>query len=229
MAIAIPRDAVALQPRALSVEEAAAMGVPFLTAWTALIDRGTLQDGEWVLISGAGGAVGSAAVQIAAVRHARIIALVRNACDDAGVDHQKVAAIAYSERNDLPDVVRAATGGTGVNLALNAIGGALFQPLLDVLASEGRMVLFSAMGGREVPLDILEFYRRNLTLHGLNTAVGDVVHDAKILDQRAPLFASGAILPPCIAARYPLSQAAEAYQRGAGGKVVLIPDRLYKP
>ncbi len=59
--------------------------------------------------------------------------------------------------------------------------------------------------------------------------LGDVVHDAKILDQLAPLFASGAILPPCIAARHPLSQAAEAYQRGAGGKVVLIPDRLYTP
>jgi NADPH:quinone reductase-like Zn-dependent oxidoreductase len=48
-----------------------------------------------------------------------------------------------------------------------------------------------------------------------------------MLNQLAPLFASGAITPPCIAARYPLSQAAEAYQRVASGKVVLIPDRLY--
>jgi NADPH:quinone reductase-like Zn-dependent oxidoreductase len=136
--IAIPRDGVALRPRALSVEEAAAVGVPFLTAWAALIDRGGLQEGEWVIISGAAGAVGSAAVQIAAARHAKVIALVRNASDDARVDAQKVAAIAHSESHDVAEVVREATGGKGANLAMNAIGGILFQPLLDVLAAEGR-------------------------------------------------------------------------------------------
>lgn len=127
----------------------------------------------------------------------------------------------------MAEVVREATGGKGANLAMNAIGGILFQPLLDVLVSDGRMVCFSAMGGREVPLDLLAFYRKNLTLHGLNTAVGNVVRGANMLNQLAPLFASGAITPPRIAERYPLPQAAEAYQRVASGKVVLIPDRLY--
>jgi NADPH2:quinone reductase len=227
--IALPRDGVALRPRVLSVEEAADVGVPFLAAWAALMDRGRLQEGEWVIISGAAGAVGSAAVQIAATRHARIIALVRNARDDARVDAQKVAAIAHAESQDVAEVVREATGGTGVHLALNAIGGSLFQPLLDVLAAEGRMVCFSAMGGREVPLDLLALYRKNLTVHGLNTAGDTVVHGATRLNQLAPLFASGAIPPPRIAARYPLSQAAEAYQHAAGSKVVLIPDRVYHP
>jgi NADPH2:quinone reductase len=125
------------------------------------------------------------------------------------------------------EVVREATGGKGANLALNAIGGIVFQPLLDVLAAEGRMVGFSATGGRDVPLDFGAFSRKNLTLHGFNTAVGNVVRGATMLNQLPPLFASGAIAPPCIAARYPLSQAAEAYQRIASGKVVLIPDRLY--
>jgi NADPH:quinone reductase-like Zn-dependent oxidoreductase len=76
-------------------------------------------------------------------------------------------------------------------------------------------------------LDLVAFYRNNLTLHGLNTAVSTVRRGATMLNQLAPLFASGAIPPPRIAARYPLSQAAEAYQRVASGKVVLIPDRLY--
>ncbi len=84
--LAIPRDGVALRPRELSVEEAAAVGVPFFTAWAALMDRGGLQAGEWVIISGASGAVGNAAVQIAAARHAKVIALVRHASDDARVD-----------------------------------------------------------------------------------------------------------------------------------------------
>jgi NADPH:quinone reductase len=225
--LVIPRDAVALRPRALSVEEAAAVGVPFLTAWAALIERGGLQAGEWVIIAGAAGAVGSAAVQLAAARHAKVIALVRHASDDARVDTQKVAAIAHSEHDDVAAVVREATGGQGAQLAINAIGGSLFQPLLDALAPEGRMVCFSTMGGREVPLDLVAFYRNNLTLHGLNTAVSNVVRGAQMLNQLAPLFASGVLTPPRIAALYPLSQAAEAYQRVASGKVVLIPDRLY--
>ena len=223
----LPRDGVALRPRALSVDEAAAVGVPFLTAWAALMDRGGLQAGEWVIIAGAAGAVGSAAVQLAAARHAKVIALVRNASDDARIDAHKVAAIAHTETNDVVEVVRETTGGRGAHLAINPIGGSLFQLLLDVLAAEGRMVCFSAMGGREVPLDLLAFYRNNLTLHGLNTAVSTVVRGAQLLNQLAPLFASGAIPPPRIMARYPLSQAAEAYQRSASGKVVLIPDRLY--
>jgi NADPH2:quinone reductase len=227
--LALPRDGVALRPRALSAEAAAAVGVPFLTAWAALIDRGGLQAGEWVIIAGAAGAVGSAAVQLAAARHAQVIALVRNASDDARVEARHVAAIAHAESHDVAAVVHAATGGQGVHLAINTIGGSLFQPLLDVLAPEGRMVCFSAMGGRDVPLDLLAFYRNNFTLHGLNTAVGTVVQGATVLDQLAPLFASGALTPPRIAARYPLSQAAEAYQRVASGKAVLIPDRMYHP
>jgi NADPH2:quinone reductase len=227
--LAIPRDGVALRPRALSVEAAAAVGVPFLTAWAALIDRGGLHAGEWVMIAGAAGAVGSAAVQIAAARQAKVIALVRGASDDARVDARHVAAIAHSEHDDVTAVVREATGGQGAHLAINAIGGSLFQPLLDALAPEGRMVCFSAMGGRDVPLDLVAFYRNNFTLHGLNTAVSNVVRGAQMLNQLAPLFASGVLTPPRIAARYPLSQAAEAYQRVASGKVVLIPDRLYNP
>ena len=69
----------------------------------------------------------------------------------------------------------------------------------------------TAIGGREVPLDLVAFYRKNLTLHRLNTAVSTVVQGATRLNQLAPPFVSGALTPPRIAARYPLSQVAEAY------------------
>jgi NADPH:quinone reductase-like Zn-dependent oxidoreductase len=61
------------------------------------------------------------------------------------------------------------------------------------------MVCFSAMDGRDVPLDLVAFYRNNLTLHGLNTAVSTVVRGATMLNQLAPLFASGALTPPRLA------------------------------
>ena len=64
-------DGVARRPANLSVQEAAAVGVPFVTAWSALVDAGRLAAGEWVVVSGAAGAVGSAAIEIASARGAQ--------------------------------------------------------------------------------------------------------------------------------------------------------------
>jgi NADPH2:quinone reductase len=226
--LVIPRAAVALRPSTLSAQQAAVVGVPFQTAWAALMERGQLKQGEWVIISGAAGAVGGAAVQIAAAQGANIIALVKDESEDARVDRARVAAIAHSDRGDLAEVVDRATAHKKAALAINAVGGVLFQPLLDALAEGGRMVAFSAIGGREVTLDLLDFYRADLTLYGLNTAFIDVTRGAQIMNALAPLFESGAIKPPTISDQYPLSRAAEAYQGLSAGKVVLIPDRYCK-
>ncbi|HLV80197.1 MAG TPA: zinc-binding alcohol dehydrogenase family protein, partial [Chthonomonadaceae bacterium] len=146
--LAVPQSAVTPRPKALSAEEAAASGVPYVTAWSALIELGRLQAGEWTLISGAAGAVGSAAVQIACAQGAKVIALIKNDAERERLDKEKVAAIAQSDRGDLPEVVNGATGGEGCALALNGVGGAIFLPLLGSLARGGRMVVFSAAGGR---------------------------------------------------------------------------------
>lgn len=98
--------------------------------------------------------------------------------------------------------------------------------------ARNRLVVYSAAGGREVTLDLFAFYRRRLTLYGLDTSALDAVQGARIMRQLAPLFDAGTLRPLTIAERYPLSQAAQAYDRvahGAPGKVVLIPDRRYHP
>jgi NADPH2:quinone reductase len=226
--IVVPRDAVAIRPRTLSAEEAAATGVPFITAWSALFDLARLQSGEWVVVSGAAGSVGRAAVQLASARNARVIALVKDAEERAQVTRQRVAAIAQSDRANLAEVVREATTGAGCAVALNGVGGIIFPALLDALADGGRMVVYAAASGRDITLELRAFFRRHLTLYGLNTAIIDAVQGAQILRQVAPLFDAGALLPPAIAERYPLSHAAYAYERvagGASGKVVLIPDQ----
>src|SRR4051812_45741192 len=76
--IVLPADAVARRPANVTVERAAAVGVPFLAAWSALVDLGELGVGGWVVISGAAGAVGGAATEIAAARGAHVLALVKN-------------------------------------------------------------------------------------------------------------------------------------------------------
>ena len=224
--LVISRQAVSRRPKNLSAEEAAAVGVPFITAWSALVELGQLKPGEWVIISGAAGAVGSAAIEIAAARQAKIIALIKGREGEERIDRSKVAALAHSDLGDLPTVVSQATNGKGCDLALNAVGGSIFQPLLDGLGKDGRMVIYSARFGRETALDLFSLYRRRLTLYGLDTVALDSVQCSQALEQLTPLFESGALRPPAISNRYPLAKAAEAYElvaKGASGKVILIP------
>jgi NADPH:quinone reductase-like Zn-dependent oxidoreductase len=223
--VVIPRDAVTRRPKNLTIEQAAAVGVPFITAYTALADLGNLKQGEWVIITGAAGAVGQAAVQIAHAQGARVVALVRNEAERARIESPKVHAIATSEADNLEEVARRATDGRGCDLALNGVGASVFGPVINALADGGRQVVYSVAGGREASLDLLGLYRRRLALLGLNTAALNAIACARILDRLTPLFESGAIQPPAIEARYPLSQGAEAYERVAAGtaaKVVLV-------
>jgi len=227
--LAIPSDAVSVRPKNLSIEEAATVGVPFQTAWIALIERGQLKAGEWVVISGATGSVGTAATQIAAAIGANVIALVRNTDEDSQVLQAKTTAIAHLDTNDLGDIVKRLTEGRGADLAINGVGEAVFHPLLDSLAPFGRMSLFSVLSGRDTTIDLKQLYRNNLTLYGVNTATVDVTMGAKILDNLTSLFEAGTLLVPKVVNRYPFSQAALAYGSLAKGKSVLIPDRLFAP
>ena len=157
--INIPAAAATRRPRNLSAEEAASLGVPLLAAWSAL-DLARLESGEWVIISGASGAVGNAAIELARARGAQVIALVKDEEESKQLDRAKVNAIADASRGDLEQVVRDATGGNGANVALNGIGASVFPPFLNSLAAGGRMVIYSvAFGGREFTLDLFALSR----------------------------------------------------------------------
>jgi NADPH:quinone reductase len=225
--IDIPRVAVCRRPQNLSAEEAAAAGIPFLTAWSAL-DLARLEPGEWVIVSGAAGAVGNAAVEIAHARGAQVIALVKDEDESDKLDRNTLRAIAQSSRNDLEQVVRDATTGKGADAALNGIGASVFPAFLNSLTHGGRMVIYSvAFGGREVTLDLFRLYRGRHQILGLDTVAVDVIEGAKILSQLTPLFESGGLRKPRIAEHYPLAEGAQAYDRlaSAPGKIVLVMNR----
>jgi NADPH:quinone reductase-like Zn-dependent oxidoreductase len=225
--IVIPSAAVSIRPQNLSAEEAAAVGVPFQTAWIALVERGGVKSGQWVIISGATGAVGMAAIEIAAAIGAKVIALVRNDSDAERVDRSKAAGIASLEAGDLAELTADLTKNKGADLAINGVGAAVFQPLFDSLADFGRMSVFSMLSGREVTVDLMQLYRRNITIHGVNTVAFDTVAGAQVLNHLRPLFESGKLSAPKIANRFPLSKALEAYKSVPSGKTVIIPDRLF--
>lgn len=223
--VAIPGQAVARRPRNLAVEYAAVVGVPFVAAFSAVVRLGQVRQGEWVIVSGAVGAVGQAAIQLAKAKGARVIALVRDASELLTARSLNVEAIAQSDTGNLQSVTREVTNGKGADLALNGVGSGIMGSLLNSLAFGGRQVVYSAAGGREFPLDVLSFYQKQAVLLGLTTQVLDVTQCAEILKEIAPLFESGALKPPIASEKYPLSEAAQAYRRaasGKSGKVMLI-------
>jgi NADPH2:quinone reductase len=221
--LSIPRLAIARRPKNLSVDEAAVAGLPFVTAWSALIDLGKVKEGEWVIVSGAAGAVGQAAVQLAHARGACVVALVKDASELWVRDTVHVDAIAQSDLANLESIVREATSGRGADLALNGVGASIFETLSGALAVSGRQVIYSVAGGRAYELDLLKFYRKQSALLGLNTQTLDVTQCSQILNQITPLFEAGNLKAPKIGERYALSDAPAAYGRVAahpGGKIV---------
>lgn len=215
--IVLRRDEVARRPAVLSAEQAAAAGVPYVTAWSAL-ELAEVGPGSWVIVAGAAGAVGTAAVQLAAARGAKAIALVRRAETPLP---RGASGLASVERDDLAEVVRELTGGRGCDAALNGVGASVFQQLLDALADRGRQVIYSILGGRETSVDLFRLYRRNQSLRGLSTTLIDAAAGARILAGVAPLFDDGRLEPPRVAARFSLDELAAAL--ATRGKTVLVP------
>ena len=222
--MAIPREAVALRPAKLSAEEAATVGVPFVTAYSALITLAAIKSGDWVIVSGAAGAVGQAAIQLAQANGARVIALIKDGREEERLRNLGVKAIARSDLSNLESVTRAATDGRGANVALNGVGSSIMGSMLGALAVDGRVIVYSAVGGREFNLDLLSLYREQMQLLGLNTVKLNATACAAILNRLAPIFESGALMALPVAERYPLAEAPKAYRQAAarkGGKVVL--------
>lgn len=227
--VVLPEDAVALRPANLSALDAASSGIPYLTAWLALVERSGITRGDTVLVSGAAGSVGSAAIEIANYVGAKAIALVRDASERERIDNSKVLAIAQSDEGDVEHVVRETTSGRGCNIAVNVVGAPIFRALLASLAECGRMAVVSGVAGHVVDeFDIMDFYRRDLTLHGINTAgpAFTAAHSARILTELYAAFEAQQVTPLTPTATLPLADAPQAYAQLAsspGQKIVLRP------
>jgi NADPH:quinone reductase-like Zn-dependent oxidoreductase len=220
--VVLPAGAVARRPANLTVEEAAACGVPYVTAWRACAE---VEEGEWVVIAGAAGAVGRAATEMARSFGGRVIGLVRDEAEARRVG--PVDAVARFDLGDLADVVREATDGAGCDHALNGVGAAVFPGLVDALAPDGELVVYSAAQGREATFDLLSFYRKRLRFVGVNTADTDAESAGQIMMMMCDLMEGGDIHALPVAETWPLAEAAHAYARvaTAPGKVVLLPPR----
>ena len=158
-------------PEDMSFAKAAAMGLAYQTAHFALIERGHYQTGETVLITGAAGGVGLAAVQLASSLGATVLAGVRSpdhaAIVKANGAHYVIDLAVPNLLDSLRDQVRAVTGGRGCDVALDLVGGDVFDASLRALAWRGRLVVIGFVGGRIPEVKVNYLLVKNITITGL--------------------------------------------------------------
>jgi NADPH2:quinone reductase len=164
-AVAPAARAVAL-PAGVSFEHAAALPTSWLSAWYTLVRLAQVKAGETVLVQGAASAVGHAAVQIARRAGARVLATagsrekldwLRGLGADEGIDYS---------REDVAERVRAITGGKGVEVVLDAVGGRAFRSSLESLAYRGRCVSMANVTTEDSVVNTRDFYPKNATIYG---------------------------------------------------------------
>ncbi|MDE2181264.1 MAG: zinc-binding dehydrogenase, partial [candidate division NC10 bacterium] len=216
--VKVPEVNILPMPEGMSFEAAAAFPLTFLTAWNMLVNCAHVKRGDEVLVMGAGSGVGSAAIQIAKLVGARVIAA-------AGSDEklEKAKGLGADEginyaNQDLVAEVRRRTARRGADVIFEHVGGAVFERLIPVLATGGRLVTCGATAGHLAQTDIRYLFMRQLSILG-----GFMGSKADLL-QIVQEIARGT-LKPVVDRVFPLKDAAEAHRamedRKLFGKLVL--------
>ena len=219
--VAVPIANLNPLPSHVRFEDAAAAQIAFGTAWHVLINRGGLQAGQTVLIQAAGSGIGSAAVQVAKLAGAAMI--IATASSEKKLAQAKALGATHLinyNGGKFADQVMGLTGGRGVDVVMEHIGGEVFIESLKCLARGAIIVTVGAHAGEVVQFDIIPFFRKELRLAGSKNA--SVLELRKVMG----LVADGK-LKPVVHKALPLGQAAEAHRvvdsRDFFGKVILLP------
>ncbi|MGS0895887.1 quinone oxidoreductase family protein [Burkholderia stagnalis] len=214
------------KPAVLTLDEAAGVGVPFVTAYEGLRRAGMPTASDVVLVFGANGKVGQAAIQLASARGATVIGVERGPGGYRGHAAGDVRVIDASSE-PVAEAVRAATGGRGADIVYNTVGSPYFEAANASMAIGARQIFISTIE-RSVPFDIFAFYRGQHTYVGVDSLQLDGIAVAQILDTLAPGFGNGTLraFPIGDDHVYPLERAHDAYRAvlaGARERVILKP------
>lgn len=214
-------------PDALSDVEAAGVPETFFTVWVNVFMRGRLKAGESILIHGGSSGIGTTAIQLCKAFGAKIFTTAGSeaklqACRELGAD----CAINYREE-DFAQRVKAETGGRGVDVVLDMVGGAYIPKNIGLLADSGRHLSIAFLGGPKAEVNFAPVMRNRLTLTGSTLRPRTVPEKAEIAAEIAehvlPLLASRQVRV-VIDSTYPLAKAGEAHGRLESdhiGKIVL--------
>ena len=224
--LVLPMGAVKEVPKGISMEEAGAVGVPFVTACEGFSRAGGVKAGQTVVVLGANGKVGQAAVQIAVRAGAKVIAVQRQdqlegfACANVEV----INSTHMEPATRIMDL----TGGKGANLVFNTVDKVYWEVGHAVMAKGATQIFIIATKGQTVAFDLFKFYRGMHNFVGIDTLALDCVRSCELLDELRPGFEDGTLKPFPVASAdmIDLPHAMQAYQEvlsGAKNRIVLKP------
>ncbi|WP_353182586.1 NAD(P)H-quinone oxidoreductase [Bosea sp. (in: a-proteobacteria)] len=215
-------------PKGLSLVEAGAVPETYFTVWSNVFQRGRLQAGESFLVHGGSSGIGTTAIQLAKAFGATVLATAGSAekcraCRDLGADH----AIDYRSE-DFVAAAKAATGGSGVNLILDMVGGDYIDRNYEAAADQGRIVQIAFLNGPKASANFSRLMLKRLTHTGSTLRPRTVAEKAAIaaeLHEKVwPLLEAGRCKPQ-VHATFPLAEAAQAHRLMESsthiGKIVL--------
>lgn len=218
-------------PAGWSLAQAASLPETCFTVWSNVFERGALAAGERLLVHGGASGIGVTAIQMAAARGHEVIVTVGSrqkaeACEALGAR----AAIRYRDE-DFVERTKTLTGGRGVDLILEMVGGDYLPRDIACLADDGRIVLIGLLGGARAELPLAQILLRRLTVTGSTLRPRSVEYKAGVAAALRrdiwPLIEAGRIRP-VIDSEFPLAQAADAHRRMESnahiGKIILRVD-----
>ena len=213
-------------PDGLTDAEAAGFWIPHLTAWTGLVDRGGLAAGDWLAVLGAAGGSGIAAVQLGRALGARVVAVVSDDeraafCRDLGAE-----AVINHRDGSVASALREVTGGTGVDLIYDPVGGDVAEEAAGAMARHGRLLAVGFASGRWPKFATHDLVTSNTSvvgvfaggysrpeLDGIHARLGELIGDGRLRN--------------AVTAEIPFDELPAALQRMADrrviGKLVMIP------
>jgi NADPH2:quinone reductase len=215
-------------PKGMSVLEAASLPETFFTVWSNVFDRGGLAEGETFLVQGGSSGIGVSAIQLAKALGHKVFATAGSdekcrACEALGADR----AINY-KTEDFVEIIKAETGGKGVDVILDMVGGDYVPREISCLADDGRLVFIALLGGGKATVPLGQILIRRLTLTGSTLRPRPLAFKAeiaaKLREHVWPLLEAGKI-KPVIYQTFPLADAAKAHvlmeSSSHVGKIVL--------
>lgn len=208
-------------PAEMRLAEAAALPETWFTVWANLLDLGGLKAGERLLVHGGSSGIGLSAIQLARHVGAEIFVTVGSAekaafCKGFGAHH----AIDYRQ-DDFVGRIKEITGGEGVDVVLDMVGGSYLQKDISLLRRDGRLVLIAFLEGSKTPFDFLPVMMKRLTITGSTMRSRTLAEKAAIRDALRqniwPALVAGR-LKHHVCATFPLAQASEAHRLMESGR-----------